>query len=182
MVPVREKQQFDPQPWDGSEVTLPGKCENGGYFLRHDAGEKKEIGGSVVRALATRKETDGRFSIYSYETSSLFKPLEKQFKFEHVHHAIQTVDGTLVVVIEGKETQLGFGETAFVPAGSAFKLKGASSYARAYIFANGGGLGEVLMVSGKTHKGPIVPAVEEAGAVDESAFKASGAELGFSLV
>lgn len=182
MVPVREKQHFDPQPWDGTEVTLPGKCENGGYFLKHDAGEKKEVAGSVLRALATRKETDGRFSIYSYETSSMFKEVTKQFKFEGVHHAVQTVDGTLTVVIEGQATNLGWGETAFIPAGSAFSLKGASSYARAYIFANGGGFGETLMSAGKKYEGAVVPAAENASAFDESAVAGLKEELGFSLI
>jgi hypothetical protein len=26
MIPVRDKAQFDPQPWDGSETKLPGVC------------------------------------------------------------------------------------------------------------------------------------------------------------
>jgi hypothetical protein len=49
MIPVRGKAQFDPQPWDGTEIKLPGVCADGGYFLRADAGEKFAVGGTVLR-------------------------------------------------------------------------------------------------------------------------------------
>jgi hypothetical protein len=66
MVPVRDKEHFEPQPWDGSENVLPGVCANGGYFLKADAGPKFVAGGTVVRPLATRRESGGKFSVFLY--------------------------------------------------------------------------------------------------------------------
>lgn len=177
MVPVREKQSYDPQPWDGSEKTLPGKCENGGYFLKDGEGEKFAVGGMVARAMCTRKETNGRFSIYAVEASSTHagKGL-KAMKFKDTHHAFQTTDGVLKLVIEGKDTLASAGDTVFVPAGTAFSLEAETSYAKGYVFANGGGIGEAVSIAGSKYEGLLTP--EEAVAVDETKLKTLDAELG----
>lgn len=182
MVPVRDKAQFDPQPWDGSEVSLPGKCENGGYFLRDGAGAKKEVGGLVVRAMASRKETDGRFSIYEVQASALHKGVGKSLRFAETHHAVQTVAGVLKVIIDGKPTLATFGETVFVPAGIDFEIAAESSYAKGYIFANGGGVGEVLMSVGSEHAGLLVPDEQDVKAFDASSLKGLESELKFTVV
>jgi mannose-6-phosphate isomerase-like protein (cupin superfamily) len=124
------KSQFDPQPWDGTEIKLPGVCENGGYYLREGAGEKWAVGGTVVRPLATRKETKGRFSIYSLEGSSLHtgKGLSKAVEFKDTHHAIFIVDGVVKLVIDGSEVKTTVGETTFVPAGTKWTLEAESVY------------------------------------------------------
>jgi len=157
--------------------TLPGKCENGGYFLKDGEGEKFAVGGTVVRGLCTRKETNGRFSIYGVEASSAHtgKGL-KALNFKDTHHAFQTTDGVLKLVIEGKNTLVSAGETVFVPAGTAFSVEAETSYAKAYVFANGGGIGEVVSTMGIKHEALLVP--EEAVAVDEAKLKTLDAELG----
>jgi mannose-6-phosphate isomerase-like protein (cupin superfamily) len=177
MVPVREKESFDPQPWDGTETKLPGKCENGGYFLKDGAGEKFAAGGVVVRGMCTRKETAGRFSIYAVEASAahLGRGL-KSLSFKETHHAFQTIDGVLKLVIDGKDTLVTAGETVFIPAGTAFSVEAETSYVKAYVFANGGGIGEVISTIGTRHEGLLVP--EEAVVVDESKLKSLDSELG----
>jgi mannose-6-phosphate isomerase-like protein (cupin superfamily) len=181
MIPVREKAQFDPQPWDGTEIKLPGVCENGGYYLREGAGDKWVVGGTVVRPLASRAETNGRFSIYSLEASSFHagKGLVKPVKFEKTHHAIHTVDGIVKLVIDGSEVKTTVGETTFVPAGTSWSFEAESTFARAYIFANGGGIGEILTNVGEKYGFPAVPA--EAAAWDEAKIKGLEAELGFTV-
>ena len=182
MIPVRDKAQFDPQPWDGNESKLPGFCENGGYFLKEGSGEKWAVGGTVVRPMATRKETNGRFSIYSIEGTSFHagKGLTKALEFKDTHHAIQTVDGVMKIVIDGSEVMTTAGETTFVPAGTKWSFEAESVYARAYVFANGGGVGEVLQSLGSNFDSPGVPA--DAVVWDESKLKALESELKFSAL
>jgi hypothetical protein len=182
MIPVREKAQFDPQPWDGTENKLPGVCENGGYFLKEGMGEKRAVGGTVVRPLATRKESSGRFSIYSLEGSSLHvgKGLIKTVEFKDTHHAIHTVDGVVKLIIDGSEVKTTVGETTFIPAGIKWSFEAESTYARAYVFANGGGIGEILQSVGSRYEFPTVPA--DAVAWDESKLKALESELKFAVV
>jgi hypothetical protein len=184
MIPVREKEQFPPQLWDGTEVKLPGVCEDGGYFLMEGKGEKWVVGGTVVRPLATRKETNGRFSIYSLEGSSLHagKGLEKLLEFKETHHAVYTVEGVVKLVIDGSEVKTTAGETSFVPAGTRWRLEAESVYARAYVFANGGGIGEILTEVGSGYEASAVPQLGEAMAWDESKLKGLEIELKFAVV
>ena len=182
MIPVRDKAQFDPQPWDGSETTLPGVCENGGYFLKEGAGEKFTVCGTVVRPMATRKESNGRFSFYCIEGSSFHagKGMNKELEFKATHHAIYTVEGVLKLLIDGSDVKTTAGETTFVPAGTKWNFDMESAYARAYVFANGGGIGEVLTSVGTKYQMAGLPQPSDAGTWDESKLK--GLELELELV
>ena len=184
MIPVRDKAPFDPQPWNGTENKLPGACENGGYFLKAGAGDKFVLGGTVVRGLATRKETAGRFSVYEIEGSSFHagKALAKALEFKDTHHAIQTVEGVLTLVINGSEVKTSVGETTFVPAGTKWSFESESVYVRAYVFANGGGVGEILTSLGLKYESAAVPQVGEAEAWEESKLKGLEAELNFTAI
>lgn len=184
MIPVRDKAGFDPQPWTGNENKLPGVCENGGYFLKAGAGEKFVLGGTVVRPLASRKETNGRFSIYDVEGSSFHaaKGLTKAVEFSDVHHAIHTVEGVLKLTIDGSEVKTSVFETTFVPAGTKWSFEAESPYARAYVFANGGGIGEILTTLGTKFESVGVPQVNEAAAWEESKLKGLEKELNFTVI
>jgi hypothetical protein len=179
MIPVRDKAHFDPQSWDGSEVKLPGEYADGGYFLKEGAGEKWVVGGTVVRPLATRKETNDRFSIYELEGSSFHagKGLNQVVEFEETHHAIYTVEGVIKLIVDGIEVKTTVGETAFVPAGTKWSFDVDSVYARAYVFANGGGIGEILTSVGTKYGSAIVP--NEASPWEQSKVKALEVELKF---
>jgi len=184
MVPVREKAHFDPQPWDpATDEKLPGVCELGGYFLKGGKGERWLAGGSVVRPLATRRETEGKFSIYEMLGSALHgeKSGVPTLRFESTHHALFVVDGSLTLEVDGKKSVATANETVFVPAGSSWKVEAESRYARWYVFVNGGGLGEVLPGGGEKYEQPGVP--DEAGAaVDSAKVKGLESELGFVVV
>lgn len=184
MVPVREKAQFDPQPWDGSENVLPGVLEKGGYFLKADTGPKTLVGGTVVRPLATRKETDGKFSVYSIETSSLYSKdgLTQTLKFTDTHHAFQPVDGVIKIFIGGEEARVTAGETVFVPKGVSFRFEAESLFTKFYLFANGGGIGEVLSGLGESFTLAVVPESKDVLKWDEAKLKGLESELGFVVV
>lgn len=181
MIPVRSKASFDPQPWDGSETQLPGVCAKGGYFLKADKGERWVVGGTVVRPLATRKETAGRFSIYSIEGSALHagKGLTQALSFSNTHHAVYTELGAVKLTIDGNEARTTAGETTFVPAACKFTLGFESSWAKLYLFANGGGIGEALASVGVPYKELLVPS--DAVAWDEGKLKGLEGELKFVL-
>jgi hypothetical protein len=84
--------------------------------------------------------------------------------------------------IDGSEVKTTVGETTFVPAGTKWSLEAESMYARAYVFANGGGIGEVLTDVGSRYKASAVPQLGEAVAWDESRLKGLEAELKFLVV
>jgi mannose-6-phosphate isomerase-like protein (cupin superfamily) len=184
MVPVREKAQFDPQPWDGSENVLPGACEKGGYFLKADTGPKSVVGGTVVRPLATCKETAGTFSVYSVEASSYHAQsgLTQTLKFTDTHHAFQPIEGVLKIVIDGEQVRATVGETVFVPKGTPFTFEAESVAAKFYVFANGGGLGEVLMALGESYTSVVLPESADVKAWDAAKLKDLEAELAFVVV
>jgi len=184
MIPVREKESFDPQPWDDSDKSLPGKCKNGGYFLKAGEGEKFIVGGMVVRPLATTKESDGKFSIFEIESSSHHTKTVpgKEFAFKDAHHAFQSVEGHMSLVIEGEKTRVAAGETVFVPAGMKFKIEAESFYSRGYLFANGGGLGEVLMRLGEKFEMVVCPETKDVKTWNEGTLKGMEKEFGGLVV
>lgn len=184
MVPVREKQHYDPQPWTGQENSLPGKCENGGYFLRAETGPKFAVGGMVVRPMATRKETAEKFSIYSIEGSALHrgKGLSQTLRFKDVHHAVYVLEGNLRLVVDGAEVIATAGETTFIPAGTAFSFGAETVFAKAYFFANGGGVGEVLTSVGDNYEVAVVPEEKDLKTWDADKLKTLSSELGFEIV
>jgi mannose-6-phosphate isomerase-like protein (cupin superfamily) len=183
MIPVREKKSFDPQPWDGTEKVLPGKRADGGYFLKNETGPKFVVGGTVIRPLATVKETEGRFSVYSVETSShhAAKGLKQALSFAETHHAVQTAEGIMELTIGGKSVACGVGETVFIPAGTAWKFEAKSLFAKAYVFANGSGIGEVLTSVGKDYTFAVSPEVADVESWDESKVKELEGSLGFTI-
>lgn len=182
MVPCREKPHFEPQPWDEStDSSLPGTCARGGYFLRADAGKRHVVGGTVIRPLATRAETDDRFSVYELLSSSLHSSegFTTPLTFKETHHAIYVVDGTLTLSISGSTSVASAGETMFVPAGTSWKVDAESRFAKSYVFANGGGIGEVLSSVGEAYESPGVP--DDAVSFDEGKLKGLEGTLGFSV-
>jgi hypothetical protein len=183
MIPVREKAQFNPQPWDGTETKLPGVCENGGYFLKDDAGEKFVVGGAVVRALASRKETSGRFSVYTFEAGAAHAGTAlKRLKFEETHHAFYTESGAFKFLIDEVEALAIAGETTFVPAGTTWSVEAESHYAKAYLFANGGGFGEVLACIGTKYESVALPQVGETVAWDICKLRELESQLNFTSI
>ncbi|KAL5317715.1 hypothetical protein ACEPPN_014813 [Leptodophora sp. 'Broadleaf-Isolate-01'] len=164
MIPAREKPHYDPQPWSPTDSSLPGHCSRGGYFLRAGTGTKYLVPstGTVIRPLATRAETDSKFSVYEVHASSLYNitdPSKSTFpalKFTSTHHAIYVIDGTFTLTVNGDTTLATGGETVFVPAGAEWMFSAQSRYARCYVFANGGGVGEVMTRVGREWSEPGV--------------------------
>jgi len=175
-----------PQPWDPSaDNTLPGVCAPGGYFLRADSGPKFLVGGCVVRPLATRKESEGKFSVFCVEGAKAYagRGLEDiSLRFSETHHALQVVDGVVEVVVEGDMVRVGAAETVFVPAGKAWSMAVESIWEKWYVFANRGGIGEVMIGVGENYEWAVVPQVGDVGQLDKAKFEGLQDELGFAVV
>jgi len=100
-----------------------------------------------------------------------------ELKFLETHHAVYTVEGVGRLKIDGAEVQTTAGETTFIPAGVKWQLEVGSSYAKAYVFANGGGIGEILTSVGEKYLDAGIPSkVQSSNAGD---VKNLEAELGF---
>ncbi|KAL2847080.1 RmlC-like cupin domain-containing protein [Aspergillus pseudodeflectus] len=180
MVPQLHVQPFAPQPWvDGQDNVLPGNLRP--YFLRAGTEPAYLLGGSVVRVLATTEESGGRFAIGSLEGSSFHenKTLAAGLVFPSVHHAFHIVEGTFGFDVDGAAVTLTAAETLYVPKGSRFKLRYRSRYAKAYVFASGGGLVELFAETGEEYALPIIPETE--GVVDQALLERASKEMGIML-
>ncbi|KAL3484195.1 RmlC-like cupin domain-containing protein [Aspergillus germanicus] len=180
MVPQPHVQPFAPQPWvDWKDNVLPGDLQP--YFLRAGTEPAYRLGGSVVRVLATTRESGGKFALGSIEGSLFHKNniLATRLVFPSVHHAFHIVEGTFGFDVDGAAVTLTAAETLYVPKGSMFNLCYRSRYAKAYIFASGGGLVELFAKAGDGYALPIIPEAE--GAVDLARLERVSKEMGIIL-
>jgi hypothetical protein len=180
MVPQPHVQPFAPQPWtDGRDNVLPGDLQP--YFLRAGTEPAYRLGGSVMRTLATTKESGGKFAIGSLEGSSFHRNgvLAAGLVFPSVHHAFHIIEGTFEFRVDGAVAKLTSGETLYVPQGSRLELHYRSRHAKSYVFASGGGLVELFIRVGDDYKLPIISEVE--GAVDLTQVQRITKEMGILL-
>jgi len=98
------------------------------------------------------------------------------------NHAIHTIEGVVKLVIDGKEVKATVGETTFVPAGTQWTYAAESIYSRAYVFANGAGIGGVLTTLGSKYTSAVLPQAEEVTALDETKLKGLETELKFTVI
>lgn len=111
------------------------------------------------------------------------KGLEKTtFKFDKTHHVIQVIEGLLSVFINGKETIVGSMETVFIPAGAEWRCAADSVAVKYYVFANGGGIGEVLTKTGSPFEWAVVPEAGDVCGWDEKQLEGLQKELQFVTV
>ncbi|KAB8199461.1 RmlC-like cupin domain-containing protein [Aspergillus parasiticus] len=168
MVPQPQIKSFAPQPWvDDKDNLLPGAlCP---YFLRAGSAPAYCLGGSVVRVLATTKESNGKFSIASLEGSSFHRNeiLATGLVFPSIHHAFHVTEGTFEFHIDGARLCLTAGETLYVPRDSILQLRYLSRYAKCYVFASGAGLVEFFVKGGNVYSSPIIPELEESVNVEQ---------------
>ncbi|KAI7106237.1 hypothetical protein KC365_g1091 [Hortaea werneckii] len=184
MVPCPQKESFGPQEWSGEENVLPGKLEP--YFLQSGTGPAYEFGGTVCRPVCTTRESGGRFSLGSIESSKLFhsagifaKP-GQTVRFDKVHHAFYVDTGSVMFHLDGTApTKLSAGEMLYVPKGTAFRCETVSRFSKMYAFASGDGLVEVFCRLGREHKTSIL--AEKAEKCDVGALEALGPEYAFTV-
>jgi hypothetical protein len=81
----------------------------------------------------------------------------------------------------GIEVVTTVGETTFVPAGTKWSFESESVYSRAYIFANRGGIAEVLTSVGSKYEPVAVPQPSEEGKWHESKLSGLESELKFTV-
>lgn len=81
--------------------------------------------------------------------------------------------------MEENRVHVGAAETVFIPARKAWKMATESVWAKWYVFANGGGIGEVLMGVGAAYEGAVVPGGEDIQAWNRSKLAELQKELDF---
>ncbi|KAH9815743.1 Cupin domain [Teratosphaeria destructans] len=185
MVPQPHLETFDPQPWEGSDHQLPKAVAP--YFLRNGTGPAYEVGGTVVRPLATTAETNGKFSIGSIDSSreyhqhGIFANDDQTIRFDEIHHAFSVADGSVEFKVDGSPSgKLGAGEIVYVPKGTAFRYRATSRFSRVYVFASGAGLVESLIKVGKPHRTTVLPERSPEKA-DVAGLVALGQRFGFTI-
>lgn len=181
MVPLPMHPKFEPQPWTGSESVLPGGLEP--YFLKAGTGPAYLVGGSVIRPLALMEQSGGKFAVARVEGSDSFGAGifagGKSITFESTHHCFQVAEGTVRFTIEGASANLSAMETVYVPAGKEFSFEVTSNLGSVYVFANGGGIIELLVKLGSEYKAVLIP--EKAGEFDAARIEGFGKDLGFTM-
>jgi quercetin dioxygenase-like cupin family protein len=181
MVPQPMHPKFEPQAWDGAEKTLPGGLEL--YFLKAGSAPGWVVGGTVVRVLCGMGESGGKFVIGRVEGSGMHKgglfEGKKTIRFENTQHCFQVDQGTVRFTIDGATGELSSMETVYIPAGKEFSFEVTSSLGSAYVFANGGGVVDLLTKLGKGYSAPLIP--EKAEEFDASRISGLEKELGFTM-
>ena len=173
MVPQPHLKGCEPQPWDGSEKALPGKLAP--YYLQANKGPKYLVEGVVVKPMVTTKESAGKFAIGSIEGSSYHSnsALKSKLSFANVHHALHVASGELEITVDGTSQTLKAYETVYIPKGSVFSIAMASKFTMAYVFANGGGLVELLCELGDSYDFCMLPEKESSAVGDRLSSAAS---------
>ncbi|OJD29142.1 cupin domain-containing protein [Diplodia corticola] len=150
------------------------------YFLRADAGPKWLLGGTVARPLITTVQASGgRFSVVGVEGGDghgrgrvgVFAG--GRLRWKGVHHCFLVVRGRVRFGVGSRSTSgrggagsgikdggaedgvsLAADDTVFIPAGEAFEFAFESAFAQMYVFANGGGVAELVMELGRRWEAP----------------------------
>jgi len=105
-----QKQSQNSSHGASADNALLGLCAPSGYFLRADSGPKFLVSGCVVRPLATRKESEGKFLVFYVEGAKAYAGRGFEgisLRFSETHHALQVVNGVVEVVVEGTGYVLG---------------------------------------------------------------------------
>ena len=168
LVPQPHVRHFSPQPWADDDKVLPDAAEP--YFLRSSAGPAFVLAGTVVRPLALKKQSNGRFEIGTLEgsgmhVSGLFEGLGtvkmavRALRFV-VHHCFYVAQGKMAFTVDGKESELGQYETLYVPAGMEFSLRFLGRVSKVVVFSNGKGLTNLMCQLGEPYQGAIIPEKE----------------------
>ncbi|KAL1639096.1 hypothetical protein SLS58_008298 [Diplodia intermedia] len=168
MVPVRDHPAAEIQPWGDGDDRLPDGVRP--YFLRADAGPKWLLEGTLARPLATTAQAGGRFSVVALEGGgggggggdghrrSVFSAVGGMLRWERVHHCFVVVHGRVGFRVGGgggaESVGLAPDDAIFVPAGEAFSFAFESAFAQMYVFANGGGVAELVMAVGARMEAP----------------------------
>lgn len=181
MVPLPMHPKFDPQPWVGDENVLPAGLNP--YFLKSGSGPKYLVGGTIIRPLSLMEQSSGKFAIGKLEGSvrhgsDIFSN-GQTIKFENTHHCFQVADGSVKFTIDGTSGTLSTMETVYIPAGKDFSFEIMSNLGSAYVFANGGGIVELLVKLGNEYKVPLIP--EQAEVFDNSRITSLEKDLGFTM-
>ena len=181
MVPLPMHPKSEPTGWVGDENVLPAGVEP--YFLKAGSGQRYLVGGMVVRPLCGLVQSGGKFAIGRIEGSAmhgsaLFQD-QKTIRFENTHHCFQVAEGTVRFTIDGAVGELSSMETVYIPAGKDFSFEVTSKLGSIYVFANGGGVVELLVKLGKEYKAPLIP--EKAEDFDASRLSGLETEFGFAM-
>lgn len=162
--------------WDAEDEKIPDGTEP--YFLRANTGPRWILGGVLSRPFITTKQSDGKFSISSIESSSKLEPspFGQNLKFPNVHHLLTVFEGTLEVTVAGcTPCKITEGEVIFLPANTEFSLKFASKFVRFWSFSSGGGIEELIQKAGSPFEGFVIP--DKSASWDETKFKETCKQL-----
>lgn len=173
--------------WLDTENVLPGPLQP--YFLRANTGPRWLLGGILSRPFITARQSGGRFSISSIESSNAYgrSALGRWLTYP-VDHCLCIMEGLLRIKTQGGGdlgdeeqgwSEIREGQTVVLAAGRAWAMGFASRYVRFISFANGRGVEEIVQMGGGSYEGFVVP--EEARGVDEGRVRKVCGELGVKM-
>lgn len=103
--------------------------------------------------------------------------------FTNVYHCFYVLEGQFKFKIKGDSewTYTDVGDSFFVPSRTFFIGDVASETARLILFANGGGVDEMVVKGGYSHEGPLPEAIGKWDGWDEARVKSACAQLGAQI-
>lgn len=156
MVPVRDHPPVEIQPWvSGKDNTLPSGLKP--YFLRADTGPKWIVEGTICRPLITTLQSNSKFSVVSLEGGNVHRNFLSsigQLRWNTIHHCFAVVHGKVRFQVGKESVRLSAEDTIFIPAAEGFSFSFESAFAQMYVFANGGGVAELVIKVGRKMEAP----------------------------
>ena len=137
---------------------LPDGCEP--FYLKANTGPRWLLGGVLSRPFVTTRQTGGKFAVSSIESSAVYEHsiFDQLLEFEKVSHCLCVQEGRIQLFLgDGESETVVAGESAFVPAGTAFSLRFKTKSVRIWSFASGEGIEEVVRQAGEPYQGWVIP-------------------------
>lgn len=156
------------------------------YLVKQNVGLCSVFGGFSTRPLLSQSNGLHQVSVSIMESTTRY--LERPFVdrwifFTNVYHCFYVLEGQFKFKIKGDSewTYTDVGDSFFVPSRTFFIGDVASETARLILFANGGGVDEMVVKGGYSHEGPLPEAIGKWDGWDEARVKSACAQLGAQI-
>ncbi|CAG9972478.1 unnamed protein product [Clonostachys byssicola] len=155
-------------------------------LVEQNVGLCSVFGGFLTRPLLRQSNGLYQMSVSIMESTTRYpeRPfVDRWIFFTNVYHCFYVLEGQFKFKIKGDSewTYTDAGDSFFVPSRTFFIGDVASEIARLILFANGGGVDEMVVKGGYSHEGPLPETIGKWDGWDEARVKSACAQLGAQI-
>ncbi|CAH0028403.1 unnamed protein product [Clonostachys rhizophaga] len=174
--------KYVPIPVGDTPATDAGET----YLIKQEVGLCSVFGGFLTRPLLRLSNGLDQISVSIMESTTRYSErpfVDRWVFFTNVYHCFYILEGRFKFKIKGDSewTYTDAGDSFFVPSRTFFIGDVASETARLILFANGGGVDEMVVKAGYSHQGPLPETIGKWDGWDEARVKSACAQLGAQI-